>query len=119
MHGGFGRDSTYNNMAAVGPDFKKGFVDTAPISNADIVPILAQLLHIDLKSKGKLQGRVVTEAVAGNPNPAATAHKHLASPAANGNQTILEYEEFEGKRYPYAACFVSARSSIEIHCEGL
>jgi arylsulfatase A-like enzyme len=41
MHGGFGRDSTYNNMAAVGPDFKNGFVDRAPVSNADIVPTLA------------------------------------------------------------------------------
>jgi hypothetical protein len=36
MHGGFGRDQTYNNMAAIGPDFKAGFVDAAPVSNADI-----------------------------------------------------------------------------------
>ena len=26
-HGGFGRDQTWNNMAAMGPDFKAGFVD--------------------------------------------------------------------------------------------
>ena len=38
MHGGLGRDSTYNNMAAIGPDFKQRFTDTAPASNADIAP---------------------------------------------------------------------------------
>jgi hypothetical protein len=36
MHGGFGRDSTFNSMAALGPDFKRGFTDDVPVSNADI-----------------------------------------------------------------------------------
>ncbi|MGD9841852.1 MAG: hypothetical protein AB7F79_02905 [Steroidobacteraceae bacterium] len=26
-HGGFGRESTFNCMAAIGPDFKRAFVD--------------------------------------------------------------------------------------------
>ena len=41
MHGGFGRDCTFNFMAAIGPDFKKHFVDGSPVSNADITPTLA------------------------------------------------------------------------------
>ena len=35
MHGSFSRADTQNFMAAVGPDFKAGFVDPAPVSNAD------------------------------------------------------------------------------------
>ncbi|HVH85300.1 MAG TPA: alkaline phosphatase family protein [Terriglobales bacterium] len=118
MHGGFGRDSTYNNMAAIGPDFKKGFVDAVPFSNVDIVPTLARLLHLDLRSNGKLQGRAAAESIGGNPDPAAAAHKYLSSPAANGVQTVLEYEEFEGRRYPYAACLVASKGSVEAHCAG-
>jgi arylsulfatase A-like enzyme len=119
MHGGFGRDSTYNNMAAIGPDFKQGFVDTAPVSNADIAPTLARVLHVDLRSKGKLQGRAATEALRGNPDPAATTHKYLFSPPAKGGKTLLEYEEYEGRRYPYAACLVGVKSGTESHCAGL
>jgi Type I phosphodiesterase / nucleotide pyrophosphatase len=44
MHGSFGRGDTFNNMAAIGPDFKTGYVDTAPVSNADVVPTLAKIL---------------------------------------------------------------------------
>lgn len=40
MHGGFGRDSTYNNMVVIGPVFKKDHSDDAPMSNADITPTL-------------------------------------------------------------------------------
>src|SRR4029077_8434076 len=41
MHGSLGRAITFNFMAAIGPDFKKQFVDPAPASNADIEPTLA------------------------------------------------------------------------------
>ena len=36
MHGAIGRDNTFNNMAAMGPDFKKHAVVRTPVSNADI-----------------------------------------------------------------------------------
>jgi arylsulfatase A-like enzyme len=108
MHGGFGRDSTYNNMAAMGPDFKQGFVDLAPVSNADIVPTLARLLHFDVKPKGSLQGRVAKEALRGQGDPAAVETKALASAPGDGRRTILEYQEFEGQRYLQTACFAAA-----------
>ena len=42
-HGSFSRAETRNFMAAIGPDFKAGFADPAPVSNADIAPTLAQI----------------------------------------------------------------------------
>ena len=41
-HGSFSRADTANFMAAIGPAFKAGFVNAAPVSNADIAPTLAQ-----------------------------------------------------------------------------
>ena len=46
MHGSFGRGDTMNFMAAIGPDFKAGFVDDAPASNADIGKTLARILGL-------------------------------------------------------------------------
>ena len=64
-HGSFSRAETRNFMAAIGPDFKAGFADPAPISNADIAPTLAQVMGLDLPPKGKLTGRVISEALTG------------------------------------------------------
>src|SRR3954447_21079986 len=36
MHGSFSRGDTLNFMAAIGPDFKSGYVDALPVSNADV-----------------------------------------------------------------------------------
>jgi hypothetical protein len=44
MHGSFGRDNTFNNMAAIGPDFKKEYEDPSLVSNMDTTPTLAYLL---------------------------------------------------------------------------
>ena len=41
-HGSFSRADTANFMAAIGPAFKAGFVNAAPVSNADIAPTLAK-----------------------------------------------------------------------------
>jgi hypothetical protein len=116
MHGGFGRDSTYNNMAAIGPDFKKGFVDEAPVSNADIVPTLARLLHFDLKPKGQLQGRVVEEAIQGGPAIPASPKKILVSTPAGGLETVLQYQELGGERYLHSACMAAAKAGMTASC---
>ena len=65
MHGSFSRADTYNFMAATGPDFKQGFVDQSPVSNADVGKTLANILKLDIPSKGKLAGRVLSEAMPG------------------------------------------------------
>src|SRR5262249_26696064 len=62
MHGSFGRQDTFNFMAAIGPDFKTHYVDAAPISNADVAPTLAKALQFNIPSVGSLVGRSVGEA---------------------------------------------------------
>ena len=48
MHGSFSRADTLNFMAAIGPSFKTGFVDEAPVSNADIGKTIAHALELKL-----------------------------------------------------------------------
>jgi len=103
MHGGFGRDQTYNNMAAFGPDFKKGYVDDAPVGNADIVPTLAHILGFEAAPKGKLQGRVAKEALTGGGNARPINLKSDASQPSRGKRTVLKYEELDGIRYLHSA----------------
>ena len=43
QHGSFSRGETLNFMAAIGPDFKAGFTDPAPVSNADIGRTMAHV----------------------------------------------------------------------------
>jgi predicted AlkP superfamily pyrophosphatase or phosphodiesterase len=116
-HGGLGRDSTWNNMAAIGPDFRKGFVDESPTGNIDIAPTLASLLDLTMPSIGKIRGRVAAESfVQGRPAPEAT-HERLVSPAAeNGRVTVLEFQQAGGTRYFDRACFV-ARDEAKAGCK--
>ena len=90
-------------MAAVGPDFKKGFVDPAPVSNADLAPTIAQALRIALPSKGMLTGRVIGESLNKGRVPAAAAKTVRSAVAPDGFQTVLEYQEAGGARYFDAA----------------
>jgi len=106
MHGGFGRDSTFNNMAAAGPDFKRGFTDPLPVSNADIAPTLAHILGLRLPSIGKLQGRVLEEALPGGRAKARTRHAYVTSLKTRaGKATTLHYQELQGRRYFDSATF--------------
>lgn len=116
MHGGFGRDSTYNNMAAIGPDFKRGYADEAPVSNADIVPTLARLLGFDFKAKGKLSGRIINEAIEGAPDALPTQTRQLVSEPANGIKTVLHYLEFANERYLERACFIATKGEPAAKC---
>jgi Type I phosphodiesterase / nucleotide pyrophosphatase len=108
MHGGFGRESTYNNMAAIGPDFKPRFVDPAPVSNADIAPTLARIMGFELPPGGPLRGRVMEEAIAGGPAAPAVRSERLRSPAANGVQLLLQYQTVGASRYLDSSCLVPA-----------
>jgi arylsulfatase A-like enzyme len=109
MHGGFGRESTWNNMAAIGPDFKHGFVDEVPMGNIDIAPTLASLLGLDLASHGDLRGRVLAEALVSNSaTPTSTHGVAVSAPDSSGARTVLEYQESDGVRYYDRGCFVTA-----------
>ncbi len=107
MHGGFGRDQTFNNMAAMGPDFKAGFGDDAPMGNVDIAPTLAHILGLDMPSVGSLKGRVLTEALAGGAAAKPLAEKTATSaPTSDGIKTLLEFQEYGGVRYYDRACLL-------------
>ena len=94
IHGSFGRQDTHNFMAAIGPDFKTGFVDPAPVSNADWAVTLAHLLDLDLAPRGKAVGRVMGEALAADGAPRAVTARSLRSePAANGFFTQLDMQQ--------------------------
>jgi hypothetical protein len=105
-HGGFGRDSTFNNMAAFGPDFRTAFDDSAPMSNADIVPTLAHVLGFEWAKGGWLRGRVAVEALKSGTQTAAPRVSLLASPSAGGLRTVLHAQELDGVRYFQHACFL-------------
>ncbi|WP_309604714.1 alkaline phosphatase family protein [Phenylobacterium sp.] len=104
IHGSFSRADTHNFMAAVGPDFKQGFIDTAPVSNADWANTLAKVLGLKLSDNGQLRGRVMAEALAGGgPAPQAHALTLRSETAANGFVTVLDYQEAAGSTYYDAA----------------
>jgi hypothetical protein len=105
MHGSFSRADTNNFMAAIGPDFKAGFEDPAPVSNADIGKTLAQILALTLPSHGKLVGRVASEALPGGATPKFAAHILQSAAARNGLRTVLNYQTVGGTRYFDAAGF--------------
>jgi arylsulfatase A-like enzyme len=99
MHGSFSRGDTFNNMAAIGPDFKQGYQDKAPTSNADVVPTLAKLLNLSLPSKGTLVGRALSEAfVDGSEPPSSVSRTMRSTPASNGLRTILNYQQVGDQR---------------------
>ncbi len=100
MHGTFGKGDTFNNMAAIGPDFKRGYQDLAPVSNADVAVTLASILGLQITQNGDLIGRVISEALTGGPSSAATTTGLLQSaPDANGNVTYLNYQQVGSTKY--------------------
>jgi arylsulfatase A-like enzyme len=104
-HGSLSRAETRNFMAAIGPDFKAGYADAAPISNADIAPTLAHLTGIALPAKGKLTGRVITEALTGGTEVNVSKRTIQSAPAENGVSTVLNLQQVGEARYFDAAGF--------------
>ena len=105
MHGSFSRADTWNFAAMQGPDFKSHFVDPAPTSNADVGRTIAQLLQLDVKDKGKLVGRVLSEALPNGTLPDVTSRVVKSDPAANGLVTVLDMQTVGTTRYFDAAGF--------------
>ena len=119
MHGTFSRADTMNFMAAIGPDFKAGFVDEAPVSNADVGKTLAQILGLRIKDRGRLVGRVVTEAMVGGKPPIYTAKIMRSPPAEGGLRTVLNYQVVGTTRYFDAAGFPGRTLSLDERSVGV
>jgi predicted AlkP superfamily pyrophosphatase or phosphodiesterase len=105
MHGSFGRGDTMNFMAAIGPDFKAGYVDALPVSNADVGATAARLLGLNPKPKGNLIGRVMTEALPNGTTAKATSGTVRSEASANGLRTVLNFQRVATQRYFDAAGF--------------
>lgn len=99
MHGSFGRGDTYNFTAAIGPDFKRGYVDPAPVSNADVGRTMAHLLGLRIKARGRLVGRPLNEAMPGGRTPRFAAHVLRSTPGTDGSRTVLTYQAVGAQRY--------------------
>jgi arylsulfatase A-like enzyme len=118
MHGSFGRDNTYNFMAAIGPDFKQHYTDALPVSNADIAPTLMRLLELRARTRGTLLGRVLEESLEGRTAAGGTAQRcrALSSPAADGRRTVLEYQRLNARLYLDQAQFRRAAAGEVSGC---
>jgi hypothetical protein len=113
MHGSFSRGDTMNFMAATGPDFKTGYVDALPVSNADVGMTVAQLLDLHAAAVGGLSGRVMSEAL---PNGIVSkfADGTISSkPDPNGLQTVLKFQRVLSQRYFDVAGFPGRTLGLE------
>jgi arylsulfatase A-like enzyme len=99
IHGAFSRADTHNFMAASGPDFKAGFVDPAPVGNADIPLTLARIMGLTLPPKGALTGRVLDEALADGKAPPSAARTVRSAPATDGFTTVLNVQQVGSTPY--------------------
>jgi hypothetical protein len=114
-HGSFSRAETRNFMAAIGPDFKAGYADPAPISNADIAPTLARLMGVELAPRGKLTGRVISEALKGGAPVAVQSRVIASDPGPGGLRTVLDQQSVGDTRYFDAAGFAGHTVGLIAH----
>jgi arylsulfatase A-like enzyme len=103
MHGSFSRADTIIVGGAIGPDFRKGFVDAAPTSNADIGKTMAAILDLRIRDNGTLLGRVLTEAMPNGKMPEWTTSFQASEPDAGGRRTIVQIQKVGDTRYFDAA----------------
>jgi len=113
MHGSFSRGDTRNFMAGIGPDFKSGYVDELPVSNADVGMTAAKLLGLTRKSSGRLVGRVMTEAMPNGATPRAYKGSIASRPDAQGLRTVLNFQRVRDQRYFDAAGFPGRTLGLE------
>jgi hypothetical protein len=114
MHGSFSRADTWNFMAARGPDFRQGYVDSMPASNADIGMTIAHLLGLQSGAKGKLSGRALLESLREGGRSADVCSVTLKSePAANGLATILKTQRVGSNVYFDVAGFSGRTVGLE------
>jgi hypothetical protein len=113
MHGSFGRGDTMNFMAAIGPDFKSGYSDALPVSNADVGATAARILGLRPRPNGDLVGRVMTEAMPNGATPRVVSVVVKSGPAANGLRTVLNFQRVGTQRYFDVAGFPGRSVGLE------
>src|SRR5215470_3255226 len=115
MHGSFSRADTANFMAAMGPDFRAGYTDALPVSNADVGITVAHILGLEIKHNGMLIGRILSESLKNGAPPAPMRKWQRISPAAsNGLQTVLDLQSVGETLYLDAAGFPGRTVGLEL-----
>ena len=114
MHGSFGRGDTMNFMAAIGPDFKAGYVDALPVNNADVGMTIAQLMGLRAPGAGGLEGRVMSEALPNGIVLKSADGTIVSKPAANGLRTVVKYQRVLSHRYFDAAGFPGRSVGLDV-----
>lgn len=112
-HGSFSRADTKNFMAAFGPAFKTGFVDDAPVSNADIAPTLEKILGLTLPPVGKLRGRVIGEALTGGQPVKPWRLDSASAPGGSGQRTVVNMQFVGTTPYFTAAGFPGRTNGLK------
>jgi hypothetical protein len=109
MHGSLSRADTWNFMAARGPDFRQGYADELPASNADIGVTIGELLGVALPKKGTHIGRVLQEALRTHSTaevpPEAATRTLESQPGPNGLKTVLRIQTLGSQSYLDAGGF--------------
>jgi predicted AlkP superfamily pyrophosphatase or phosphodiesterase len=113
MHGSFSRGDTLNFTAAIGPDFKSGYVDPLPVSNADVGVTAARILGLVQKPNGYLIGRVMTEAMPDGPTAESFSESVESEPSVNGLRTVLKFQRVRTQRYFDVAGFPGRTLGLE------
>jgi arylsulfatase A-like enzyme len=67
MHGSLGKFDVHNTLVAGGPDIRPGYRDEFPTGNIDVAATVLHLLQVN--DPAGLDGRILTEALAGTPPP--------------------------------------------------
>jgi hypothetical protein len=103
MHGTFSRADTLIIGGAIGPDFRAGFIDPAPTSNADIGKTMAALLGLRIEDTGKLIGRVLSEALPNGEMPEWRTSFQVSPAGSGGRRTMVQTQHVGDTRYLSAA----------------
>jgi len=115
MHGSFSRADTANFMAAMGPDFRAGYTDALPVSNADVGITLAHILGLAIRPNGVLIGRILSESLKNGAPPAPFKKlKRISTAASNGLQTVLDLQVVGETLYLDAAGFPGRSVGLEL-----
>ncbi|MFZ1888087.1 MAG: alkaline phosphatase family protein [Candidatus Binataceae bacterium] len=77
MHGAAGAREIHNFGAAIGPDFKRVFLDQNPTGNVDVAPTISRVLGLMINAGpggAYPTGRALTEALSGESSYAGASH---------------------------------------------
>ncbi len=113
MHGSFSRADTAIMGGALGPDFRTGYVDTAPTSNADIGKTMAHILGLRIPDTGRLVGRVMAEAMPAGVMPAVRRLQQQSTPDGAGRVTVVQTQTVGAERYFDAAGYAGRTVGLD------